>query len=102
MTIKSWHEVPVDDEGNVHSYPGWRTTMTPVEPFEDTLTFDHFERGRSSALAIFRRSSGATVPVFLTDLDEMIPMMAGGCATELFGYAKRGQNYGVKLARAVA
>lgn len=93
-----WPEAPFDKDGNQLSYPEWRTEMRPVEPFEDTLEFVDFERGRSAARAILRRSSGVTVSMFLHDFEPVLKCMKYGKFTGKFEYCKRGENYGVRFA----
>lgn len=97
MSGKCWHEAPFDRDGNQQTYPGWGCEMRPVEPFEDTLEFIGFSRGRSAANMDFGRSDGTTVSMFLTDAERAVPQMIRGTVTGRFVYVKRGMNYGVAL-----
>lgn len=74
----------------------WRTN----EPFEDTLTYESYGRGRSAAYFTFTRSDGAEVSVFMTDLDSMMPHVHAGKVTGRFAFQKRGQNYGCTMLEA--
>ena len=67
------------------------------EIFEDVLEFEHFSRGRSAAHAIFTRSTGAELTVFLTDVADMIPHFVNGKVKGKFTFCKRGANYGCKM-----
>ena len=67
--------------------------------FKDTFKFKGFERGRSSAVGIFRNEDGTlSSSMFLSDVSEVI--LLGGCdLTNLSGYftmCKKGANYGLK------
>ncbi len=65
--------------------------------FEDTLTYDHYARGRSAAYFIFKRSDDRTVSVFLTDFEPIISEMVKGKVSGKFTFCKRGANFGCKL-----
>jgi hypothetical protein len=69
-------------------------------PFDAVLKFTCFSRGRSAAHALMHSETGARYTVFLTDLSEMIKDLrwCGGIAAR-FIPCKRGQNYGVRLAK---
>ena len=67
--------------------------------FKDTFKFTRFERGRSSAIGIFRNEDGTlSTSMFLTNLSDVI--LLGDCdLTNLSGYfcmCKKGSNYGLK------
>lgn len=69
-------------------------------PFNTTLDFKRFERGRSAAHAIYAWSQDPRweAVVFLSDLEAVItrgfaPLRLKGT----FEFVKRGQNYGVKM-----
>lgn len=98
------YEIPFDDEGNQKHYPdSWRGLQWLAnEPFQDTLTYRTFSRGRSAAYFNFTRSNGKTVTVFLKELDEMMPHMIGGKVSGTFQFVKRGENYGCTLIAADA
>lgn len=102
------YQVPFDSLGNqLHApYVPWNyeekrpgDSITRLnEPFEDTLVFDTYSRGRSAAYFHFTRESDETsVIVFMTDLCEMIPHMVGGKITGRFQHIQRGANFGTTL-----
>jgi hypothetical protein len=97
------YEIPFDSEGNqlhfadVRNRWGPRVDWRQNDPFDDRLTFMSFSRGRSAAYMHFERANGKTVCMFLTDLADAIPHMAGGVIEGRFQFTKRGTNYGVRL-----
>lgn len=118
---KGKYQIPFDGEGNQQHYPqhyyprgekdeflrdelGRAVSKEPEwrdnAPFETTLKFEHYERGRSAAYFIFKRSEGGEVTVFLTDFTDMVPFMNGGFISGTFEFTKRGMNYGCKLVKA--
>jgi hypothetical protein len=80
---------------------GSATEWVDNVPFEDTLIFMRFGRGRSAAHAMFRSDERKMFyTVFLTDLGSMIKQgvfARGGVVKGTFIGCKRGSNYGVKL-----
>lgn len=74
-----------------------KPTMVPNLPFDDTLTYDDYYRGRSAAGAVFKNSKGERFTVFMTDLSKFIPLMVEGVISGKFIFCKRGMNYGVTL-----
>ena len=96
---KCWHEAPFLPSGQMSSYGGeWNAKFRAVEPFTSRLTFDHFARGRSSAIGIFKDEAGKEWPMFLTDLADAIPLLGNGAVEGVFVFTKRGTNYAIKLA----
>lgn len=107
------YDIPFDEDGNQLHYadvkwdgtykPGGACNMVPNcvmlpnTPFQDTLTFKGFERGRSAAYFHFERESGKQVCVFLKEMEDIIPQMVHGKVTGTFQFIKRGQNYGCAL-----
>jgi hypothetical protein len=96
--------IPFDREtGHQLSYPYMyaqsdRNDWRDNDSFEDTLTFLHFERGRSAAHAIFqRKNTGTRVTVFLKELSLMMPFIRYGMISGVFEHCKRGTNYGTIL-----
>lgn len=97
-------------KGNLISYaPYYPHRETEIDwrentPFEATLTYSHFERGRSAAHLIFEDEHGHTYPMFLQQFDEV--MAAGGFdGNHIHGEwmgCKRGQNFGIQLYRYLA
>lgn len=72
----------------------WR----PNKPFECTLQYEGFSRGRSSAGFAFKDQDGHSYWMFMTDMDDLI--RAGARPLEVrgtFEFVKRGQNYGIKF-----
>lgn len=79
------YKIPFDRDGNQQHYPEywwigqypnneragpeWRDNV----PFQDTITYKGFSRGRSAAYFRFEKSDGKEVTVFLKELDEMMP-----------------------------
>lgn len=111
---KGNYQIPFDRKGNQQHYPetwwvgeypnhkaegpNWRDN----EPFEDTLTFDGFSRGRSAAYFHFKRADGTTVCVFLADIGRIMMRMVRGEVRGTFQFTKRGQNYGCQLVKEAA
>jgi hypothetical protein len=71
--------------------------MIPNTPFDDTLTYVDFYRGRSAAGCTFRNDVGQRFTVFMTDMDKFIPLMVNGKISGRFIFCKRGKNYGITL-----
>jgi hypothetical protein len=105
------YQIPFDRDGNQQHYPvSWytgeypnnRRTVGPEwrdnEPFNDTLTYAGYGRGRSAAYFVFTRSDGKEVTMFMKDFDALIRQMVNGKVSGRFVFIKRGQNYGVKAA----
>lgn len=69
--------------------------------FEDTLTYVQTRRGRSSAVFIFEDSQGATYQMFMTDIDDLLKTknISNGRVKAKWTFQKRGQNYGIRLAK---
>lgn len=70
----------------------------PNEPFEATLRFDGFERGRSAAKAWWvSENTGTYYPMFLMDLDTLLRSgtIVDGRITGRFMARKQGANYGL-------
>jgi hypothetical protein len=105
------------DEKPLYNYPNIRIPWVNEEGFKGlaswgtpnkanfvrtmTLTFDSFERGRSAAHAIWKNEDGAEFPMFLTHLAEVIETCSiqNGRVTDVWTVYKRGQNYGIGLAK---
>lgn len=97
---KSNYLIPFDKDGNQQDYPGWgEIDWRQNEPFDDTLTFKNFGRGRSSVTFYFERSNGARVTMFVKDFSEALPHMRKGKLRGTFCFIKRGANYGTKLVK---
>lgn len=78
--------------------PEWR----PNEPFPATLTLDGTARGRSAAYFRWTGESGAEYPMFISDLADVlasnVTAVRAGSVTAWWMVAKRGSNYGLRLA----
>lgn len=75
----------------------WRENFT----FCEALVFDHFERGRSAAHAIFKDRDGRKYQMFLTDLENALKGLAvfrGKIEGVTWTFTKRGRNYGICMA----
>jgi hypothetical protein len=77
--------------------PDWR----PNTPFLATLTLEGMIRGRSAAYFDWHDEDGRSYPMFLTDLVDLMKsahVVQCGVVTAWWMAAKRGQNYGIRLA----
>ena len=75
------------------------TRFVPNFEFTDTLKYNGYHRGRSSAkIGFLRLSCSTSVEMFLTDFDDMMESVGlnGQCIRGKFTFVKRGLNYGVK------
>ncbi|WP_316207418.1 hypothetical protein [Bradyrhizobium sp. SZCCHNR3118] len=113
MSKKGQYQIPFDKDGNQQHYaeswwvdlpngkyeragPEWRDNV----PFQSTLTYVGFSRGRSAAYLDFKRANGKLVTVFMKDFEAMVPHMIKGSVSGTFQFTKRGQNYGCQLVEA--
>lgn len=93
--------IPFDKHGSQMHYPNpywaegmhWKTN----EVFTDTLRYVGYHRGRSAAYFEFQRSTGASVCVFMAEMDAMIRKMESGLIRGTFTFCKRGANYGCRM-----
>ena len=82
---------------NVGSEKVWQDADTP---FHKDLTFDGFQRGRSSALATFKDENGVKFSMFLTDFSDVImrnALTGPGQLSGFFVIVKRGAYFGLRL-----
>jgi len=105
MNKKGDYKIPFDKKGNQLDYPapdygnpGSGTVWIDNHVFGDTLTLHGYGRGRSSVTFIMSRPDGRTVSVFVSDFYDMATKMVHGEITGVFTFAKKGANYGCKLA----
>ena len=92
------HEPTPEEQAGIDHGWGISEKWRPNEVFTDTLQYVSYSRGRSSAMFVFKRLSTRTeVSMFMTDIDEIVPLMSGGMLGGVFTFCKRGANYGVKL-----
>ena len=94
---KCWHEYPRAANGDMLSYPDWKSTMDEANPFDAELFFKGFTRGRSSALAVFTTGLGMEVPMFLSNLEEIFRLIKNGHISGRWIVVKKGQNYGIAI-----
>lgn len=97
MTSK--YQLPFDEYGNMLTYPLGVSKWRDNKPFTTKLTYDTYSRGQSSAVAWWKDESGTHYPMFMSDLDLAIKHSVKG---ELYGEfigVKKGENYGIKLAK---
>lgn len=91
-------DVPFDKSGNQMSWAdSWRIgEWKPNEEFNETLIFDGYGRGRSSAVLYFKgKETGRRYSMFMKDAEDALNGLA------IFGkwtFIKRGGNYGIKFA----
>lgn len=95
--------IPFDEDGHpmVYADGGWSkcAEWRDNTPFEDTLTFKNFTRGRSAARAVFlSKALGCRVEMFLATLKTVIPNLVEGKLSGTWRFEKRGQNYGIRPA----
>lgn len=102
------------DPGHVYDWDGDNRKSTetqqliPTFEFDATLTFVRFERGRSSATAIFRDEGkmigGWPYPVkqrsrewtmFLAEFERLVPNIKFGRISGRWGFEKNGANTGI-------
>lgn len=93
--------IPFDEDGNQVFYDNdyYITERRENLSFNDTLTYSHYNRGRSAAHLIFLASDGTKRTMFLTDFDDLIKNYSidRGTVNAKWIYVKRGSNYGIKL-----
>lgn len=95
-------QLPFDKNGMPtypEEYPGHQVTWRDNIPFQATLTFDTYSRGRSAAHFHFKDSKGCSFPMFLTDFSDLIraKVLDKGTVTGTWAGVKRGANYGLML-----
>ena len=84
-------------EGSGHGVnrvgPEWRE----VQPFEATLVFAGYRRGRSAAYFLWENANGDCFPMMLSDLSDLLltRTIDGGEVSGTWRLVKRGQNYGI-------
>ncbi len=109
MSKSSVTHAPFDPSGNLmHWAPprsdmyGERIEWRPNVPFEADLTIAGMESGRSAKYVVLEDGDGHRYSMFVTDLLDALRTQDGvrdgrfGCRRWIV--AKRGQNFGVKVA----
>lgn len=93
---------PREVKGSLIDYDNRSGNVEYIENkvFGDTLTFEGYSRGRSSAVFNFVDSNGATYQMFMTDIDNLLKSkdLINRQVKGTWTFCKRGQNYGIKLA----
>ena len=77
--------------------PDWR----PNVPFRATFMLKGSARGRSAAYYLWEDAAGREWPMFITDMTDRVrheSALHAGVATATWMVAKRGENYGLRLA----
>lgn len=93
--------VPLGADGSLLSYPGYgQGRWEEFVPFTGTLYLEGTERGRSSLLFIWKSKDGRRWPMFATHVADLIERgdIELGRARGTWTAAKRGANYGIRLA----
>jgi hypothetical protein len=87
--------VPFDKNGNQITYDGYPAhEQRPNDPFEATLEYVTYFRGRSAFNVRFRNvDTGGEVSFAAASFEELIPHMVNGRVTGKFAFKKRGANY---------
>ena len=87
----------IDGNGGYNRFgPEWRDN----KPFNASLCYDGYGRGRSSAVIYFKDMKGTRYSVFMSDFDKIAPLMVGGVIEGTFEFVKKGSNYGLQLMEA--
>lgn len=80
-------------------YIEWRAN----EPFTETLALSGMQSGMSAKYVIWKAPDNRSFPMFITDLVDFIcrhsGTVDGGVVHARWMVAKRGQNYGIRLAK---
>lgn len=79
--------------------PDWR----PNTPFQTTLRLDGTCRGRSAAYFVWKDDAECEFPMFISDMADLVKAGAtvtAGVVTAWWMVAKKGANYGIRLATA--
>lgn len=89
----------VEPQPGQPGYVEWRAN----EPFTARLTLSGMESGYSAKYVVWKNAEGQSFPMFVTDLMDLIRRWSGtldaGTLTARWMVAKRGQNYGIRLAK---
>ncbi|MFI6512936.1 hypothetical protein ACIBCT_35505 [Streptosporangium sp. NPDC050855] len=65
--------VPFDEQGNMRHDTSWGVAeRRPLAPFEGTLEYDGYTRGRSAMTIYWRGVNGLRYPMFWSDFDRLI------------------------------
>lgn len=106
---KGDYKIPFGKDGRPQSYPSpWYEGEYPNHkavgpewrdntPFDATMTFDGYGRGRSSAVICFKDETGIEYSMFLSDFSDCAKLMEKGVITGRWAFTKKGMNYGLQL-----
>jgi hypothetical protein len=74
------------------------TTVKEAEPFRARLTITGLRRGRSAAYFMWQSETGATFPMFMKDMVDLVThgTVVKGVADDEWTVQKRGTNYGIR------
>ena len=92
-------KVAFDADGN-HVWDGRGRDIHWEEgaPFKGMLTFDHIGRDNSSVQAVFKDVAlGQKRTMFISDFEEIVPLLKCGTLTGTFGYHRKGNRTGCYL-----
>lgn len=92
--------VPYDKSGNLRNNPSKGDEWRENKPFRATLEFDHMlYRKNSAPLLIWRDDSGATFPMFVSSLSDLLassgPVVNSGRVEAVWTVVKSGSRYGL-------
>lgn len=91
---------PVDKLGNMIEYIGYgseEVAESVIKEFEETMTFQHYTKGRSSLRFILKDSKGREWSMMAQCIDYFVKHSVNGVLTGKWVMCKRGQNYGLLI-----
>lgn len=91
---------PVDENGNMLEYDGYGSKPTgekDIVEFEETMTFQHYIKGRSSLRFILKDSKGREWSMMVQCIDYFVKHSVNDVLSGKWIMCKRGQNYGLLI-----
>ena len=91
---------PVDVNGNMLEYDGYGSKPTgekDIVEFEETMTLQHYTKGRSSLRFILKDSKGREWSMMSQCIVSFVQRSVNGVLTGKWVMCKRGQNYGLLI-----
>ena len=93
---------PVDANGNMLEYDGYLYGATKysekdIVEFEETMTFQHYTKGRSSLRFILKDSKDKEWSMMAQCIDCFVKQSVKGVLSGKWIMCKRGQNYGLLI-----
>lgn len=91
---------PVDAKGNMLEYVGYGSQAVAeniIKEFEETMTFQHYTKGRSSLRFILKDSKGREWSMMAQCIDYFVNYSVNGVLSGKWVMCKRGQNYGLLI-----